>query len=435
MPTDINSEMTTPAANPGRVGVAHTPPELSGHPDTSHARTVPRSSRSLWLLLAIVAIVLGIGIVVGLLSRTASEHRLAQTTTHDAVLSVNTVHPSTAGAPGELALPGNTQAFADTPIYARTSGYLKQWFVDIGGHVRKGQLMAVIETPEVDQQLQVAQANVKSAQADLALANTTSERYQNLLKQDSVSRQETDVAVSGAAAKLASLQAAEANVRRLQELQSFEHVYAPFDGVVTARNTDIGDLIDAGGGSSQPRDLFRIAAINRLRVFAAVPEIYAPAIHDGATATLTLDEYPGHPFVGTVARNSSAIDPDSRTLNVEVDVNNAAHQLLPGAYVFVHFNLPSAIKGVTEPVTIPANALIFRAQGTQVALVRNGHVHLQAVTIAKDEGSTLQIGIGLVATDNVIVNPADSLAEGQPVRLSTAEAAPEGDHATPGGKP
>lgn len=409
MPTQTNTDMTTPSATPGRLGVAHAP-----EPHSDHTPAARRSSPGAWLGLALLLIVLAIGIVVGILSRKAHEHRLEETTVHDAMLSVNTVHPTVTGSASEISLPGSTQAFNDTPIYARTSGYLKQWFVDIGAHVRKGQLMAVIETPEIDQQLQVAQANAKAAQADLALANTTSDRYQNLLKQDSVSKQETDVAVSSATAKLAALQAAEANVRRLQELQSFERVYAPFDGVVTARNTDIGALIDAGGGNSQPRDLFRIAAINQIRVFVAVPEIYAPAIHDGATATLTLDEYPGQPFTGTVARNSSSIDQTSRTLNVEVDVPNAQHRLLPGAYVFVHFRMPQAV----QSLSVPANALLFRAQGTQVGVVRNGRVHLQNVTIGHDNGSTLEIATGLSASDNVILDPADSLSEGQSVRAS-----------------
>ncbi len=427
MPVDTNTEITTPGTERrDSFSGAHNP----SHPDPGHALPAPRrGNRGAWLLLLILAVVLAVGIAIGILSRARTEHTLIDTTRQDAVLSVNTTHPTVTGTASEIALPGNTQAFNDTPIYARTSGYLTKWFFDIGAHVRKGQLMAVIETPEVDQQLQVAQANVKSAQADLNLANSTSERYQNLLKQDSVSRQETDVAVSGAAARLAALEAAQANVRRLGELQSFERVYAPFDGVVTARNTDIGALIDAGGGSSQPRDLFRIAAIDRLRVFVPVPEVYAPAIHDGSTATLTVDEYPGQAFIGTVARNSSAIDQNSRTLNVEVDVPNADHKLLPGAYAFVHFKLPQA----AQRLSVPANTLIFRAQGTQVGLVRNGRVHLQNVTIGADNGSTLEIASGLTGLDNVIVNPADSLAEGQSVRLADAANDSGGESSNAGG--
>ena len=275
--------------------------------------------------------------------------------------------------------------------------------------------MAVIETPEVDEQLQVAQADLKSSQADLALANTTSERYQNLLKQDSVSKQETDVAVSGAAAKKAAAEAAEANVRRLQQLQSFERIYAPFSGVITARNTDIGNLINAGSGSASPKDLFRIASTNELRVFVAVPETYAPIIHNGDTAALTLDEYPGQQFMGTVTRNSNAIDAASRTLNVEVDVNNSAGKLLPGAYVFVHFNIPQQVR----LLSVPANTLLFRAEGLRVGLVRDGRVHLQPVTIGKDNGNTLEIAAGLTANDQIVLDPSDSLFEGQQVHVAS----------------
>jgi len=265
----------------------------------------------------------------------------------------------------------------------------------------------------------VAQANLKSSQADLALAETTATRYQNLLKTDSVSQQETDVATSGATAKRAAVEAAEANVRRLQQLQSFERIYAPFSGVVTARNTDIGDLINAGTGDaasgSAPKDLFRIAATGKLRVFVSVPEVYAPNIHDGDLATLTLDEYPGQPFTGRVARNSNAIDMASRTLNVEVDVDNPQGKLLPGAYVFVHFKLPQA----QQKLSVPANALLFRSEGLRVAVVRNGRAHLQPVTIAKDNGATLEVAAGINANDQIILDPPDSLTEGQPVRVNT----------------
>jgi len=278
--------------------------------------------------------------------------------------------------------------------------------------------MATIETPELDEQLQVAKANLQSAQADLNLANTTSDRYQNLLKSDSVSKQETDVAVSGAAAKKAAVAAAEANVRRLQQLQSFEKVYAPYSGTVTERNVDIGDLIDAGspGTGSTAKEMFRVASINTLRVFVQVPEIYAPNIKNGDTATLTLDEYPGQVFTGTVARNSSAIDQASRTLDVEVDVNNSDRRLLPGAYVFVHFKIPQTAR----MLSIPSNTLLFRAQGLQVGIVRNGIVHLQSVTIGKDNGKTVEIASGLTPSDQVILDPSDSLANGQAVQVATS---------------
>jgi RND family efflux transporter MFP subunit len=401
MATDINTDLTTPSdtAAPGHGSDA--------------VDVAPGPSKGSWVVLAAITALLIIGVIWGVTARSADEHQLARTTHAASELTVAVSHPIVTGEAGEIALPGNTQAFNDTPIYARTNGYLKKFFVDIGQHVAQGQLMAIIETPEVDQQLQVAQADLKSAQANLSLADTTAERYQNLLKQDSVSQQETDVAVSGAAAKRASVEAAEANVRRLQQLQSFEQIYAPFSGVVTARNTDIGDLIDAGSGSAQPKDLFRIAATGKLRVFVAVPEIYAPDIHDGDTATLTLDEYPGQQFTGRIARNSNSIDMASRTLNVEVDVDNPQNKLLPGAYVFVHFRLPQQ----QAQLSVPASALLFRSEGLRVAVVSNGRVHLQPITIAKDNGATLEVGTGLNPSDQIILDPADSIAEGQPVRI------------------
>jgi RND family efflux transporter MFP subunit len=415
MPTDINTDLTTPGANAPGAPLRHIPP----HPDPAHALPEPRpNARRTWIVLGILAAILLAGILWGILARSADEHHLVSVTDENAELTVRVTHPAVTGTESEIALPGNTQAFDDTPIYARTDGYLKNFFVDIGQHVTKGELMAVIETPEVDQQLQVAQADLKSAQADLALADVTATRYQNLLKSDSVSRQETDVATSSAAAKRASVEAAEASVRRLQQLQSFERIYAPFSGVVTARNTDIGDLINAGTGDaatpSDHKDLFRIAATGKLRVFVAVPEVYAPDIHDGDTATLTLDEYPGQQFTGRVTRNSNAIDMASRTLNVEVDVDNPQGKLLPGAYVFVHFKLPQ----VQARLSIPANVILFRSEGLRVAVVRNGHVHLQPITIAKDNGATLEVGSGLTASDQIVLEPPDSIAEGQAVRIN-----------------
>jgi RND family efflux transporter MFP subunit len=383
-------------------------------PSPQHA---PVSVRIAAVVIALL--ILG-GIAYRLIGRASAAHHLEHETQLDAIPTVDIIHPAITGASSEVALPGNTQAFDDTPIYARTSGYLKQWLVDIGHHVTQGELMATIETPELDEQLQVARADLKSTQADLDLANTTSERYQNLLKLNSISRQETDVAVSGAAAKRAAVEAAEANVRRLAQLQSFEKVYAPYSGIVTQRNTDIGDLINAGSASTNntAKELFHIASVKELRVFVAVPEVYAPDIHNGDPATLTLDEYPGQLFSGTVARNSGSIDPDSRTLNVEVDVNNQTDKLLPGAYVFVHFKIPTQ----SRELSIPSDALLFRAQGLQVGLVRNGHVHLQTITIGKDNGKSVEVSTGLSAEDQVILAPSDSLAEGQPVQIATKPA-------------
>lgn len=399
---------TSPAAMP--------PSDVSAQPAVAARRGVPRA---VWIIVGVVAVVLLIVIVLGILSRASAEHSLKQTTETNAVLSVAVTHPLVSSTSPEIALPGNTQAYVDTPIYARTNGYLRKWYFDIGAHVKKGQLMATIETPEVDQQLQVAQADLKSSQANLNLARTTSQRYVNLLKLDSVSKQETDQAVSDETAKTAAVEASAAAVRRLQQLQSFERIYAPFDGIVTARNTDIGALIDAGAGSAQPRDLFRLASTGLVRVFVPVPEAYAPDIADGGKAYLTLDEFPNKRFEGIITRNSSAIDPLSRTLNVEVDVPNTQGLVLPGAYVFVHFSTPVH----ADTVSIPANTLLFRAQGLQVGVVRDGHVHLVAVSIAHDLGATVDIRSGLSPGDRVILDPSDSLAEGQEVHVTEKDKA------------
>jgi RND family efflux transporter MFP subunit len=414
--TDINTDMTTPSAD--YAPLEHPIPP---HPDPAHAlptpKRIPAGARITVILIAVLVLA---GIAYRLIGRAADERQLDNKTLLDAVPTVDVISPTVTGTSSEIALPGNTQAFDDTPIYARTSGYLKQWFVDIGQHVSKGELMATIETPELDEQLQVAQADLKSSQADLNLANTTSDRYQNLLKLNSVSQQETDVAVSGAAARLAAVEAAEANVRRLSQLQSFEKVYAPYSGIVTQRNTDIGDLINAGSATANntAKELFHIASVNELRVFVAVPEVYAPDIHNGDTATLTLDEYPGQLFTGIVTRNSNSIDPNSRTLNVEVDVNNHDEKLLPGAYAFVHFKIPVQ----SREFSIPSDALLFRAQGLQIGIVRNGHVHLQSITIGKDNGKSVEIATGLSPDDKVILDPSDSLSEGQSVKIATQPA-------------
>ncbi|MBW4028157.1 MAG: efflux RND transporter periplasmic adaptor subunit [Acidobacteria bacterium] len=369
-------------------------------------------TRGIWIGLCVVAVVLAVVIVAGIASRSAADRALVRENQTAAILDVQIVHPAGTSTSDEVALPGDTQAFVDTPIYARTSGYLKSWYFDIGAHVRKGQLLATIETPELDQQLLVARSDLKTAEANLNLAKTTAARYTNLLKSNSVSKQETDVVVSDAAAKQSVVDAALSNVRRLEQLQGFENIYAPFDGVITARNTDIGALIDAGS-STTPKELFHMGAIGELRVFVAVPEAYSTAIKTGEKVGLTLDEYPGQTFIGTIARNSNAIDPTSRTLNVEVDIANPKGLLLPGAYVFVHFKVPDH----ATTLTLPANSLLFRAQGLQVATVRDGKVHLVPIAISRDQGATLQIATGLAPTDSVILDPSDSIAEGQQVRI------------------
>jgi RND family efflux transporter MFP subunit len=348
----------------------------------------------------------------GIHSRVAAESRLKQRTEEAATPTVAVVSPQEGAPTQEIVLPGNTQPFSDAPIYARTSGYLKRWYFDIGAHVQKGQLLAEIETPEVDQQLQQAQADLDSAQANLNIAKITASRWQDLVSTGSVSQQETDQAVSNLSAVQAAAESSAANVRRLEQLQSFEKIYAPFDGIITARNTDIGALIDAGA-NTQPRELFHIAAIRKLRLYVAIPEVFSRAARSGAPATLTLDEFPGQTFHGTLVRNANSIDIASRTLLVEVDVDNPTGQLLPGAYVFVHLKLPDQ----TRSVTIPSNTLIFRKEGLQVGLVRNGKAELLPVKIGRDYGSSVEIVSGLQPTDAVIVDPSDSLVAGMPVRL------------------
>jgi RND family efflux transporter MFP subunit len=391
----------------------HPSGEYPPAPETVVEAEEPKLTRGTWIGMAVVAAIVAAVVIFGLMARRGSERILEKETAASAIPSVNVVYPAPSTLSSEIALPGNTQAYMDTPIYSRTNGYLKSWYFDIGAHVRKGQLMAQIETPEVDQQLQVAQADLKSAQANLDLANTTSTRYQNLLKTNSVSKQETDVAMSDASAKKAAVDASMANVRRLEQLQSFEKVYAPFDGIVTARNTDVGRLISAGQNTT-PQELFHLAAIGRLRVYVSVPEAYSSAIKDGAKATLTLDEYPGKAFEGTIARNSNAIDQSTRTLNVEVDVDNPKAELLPGAYVFVHFKVPEH----AASLMIPSNTLLFRSEGLRVGVVRDGRVQLVPVKIGKDSGATVEIASGLSPNDAVILDPSDSLASGQEVQIA-----------------
>jgi RND family efflux transporter MFP subunit len=357
----------------------------------------------------------------GIHSRAAAESRLKQRTEEAAVPTVDFVYPREGAPTQEIVLPGNTQAFSDAPIYARTSGYLKRWYFDIGAHVQKGQLLAEIETPEVDQQLQQARADLDTAQANLNIAKITAVRWQDLVSDGSVSQQETDQAVSNLSAVKAAAESSAANVRRLEQLQSFEKVYAPFDGIITARNTDIGALIDAGA-NTQPKELFHMAAIRTLRLYVAVPEVYSRAARSGAPAALTLDEFPGQTFHGTLVRNANAIDLASRTLLVEVDVDNPTGQLLPGAYVFVHLKLPDE----TRSVTIPSNTLIFRKEGLQVGLVRNGKAELVPVKISRDYGNTVEIVSGLQPTDAVIVDPSDSLIAGMPVHLGNKPAGGSG---------
>jgi RND family efflux transporter MFP subunit len=369
-----------------------------------------------WWIPVTAVVAAALVIFFGIRSRVSAEAQVTRITREAAVPSVIVVHP-TADAPAqEIALPGNTTAFIDAPIYARTNGYLKHWNVDIGTSVKKGQLLAEIETPEVDQQLFQARADLENAQANYNIAKITASRWEFLVSTGSVSQQETDQARSDLVARKAAADASASNVHRLEELQAFEKIYAPFDGIITARNIDVGDLIDAG--ASAPRELFHLASINKLRVYVAIPEVYSRAASNGAMATLTLDEFPGEVFKGTLVRNANSFDAASRTLNTEVDVDNPKGQLRPGAYVFVHFKLPESIKSVT----VPSNALLFRKEGLQVGVVRDGAVQLVSVKMGRDYGNSVEIVSGLSSSDAVVVSPSDSLTSGTPVKIADRSA-------------
>ena len=406
----MKSDQTNVAPREKLEIVQTNPPEI---PEQKPLRTgLPRG---VLVLLAVTAVVLAVVIVFGIHSRLAAETRLQQVTDQTAIPSVNVTHPQLGDRADELVLPGNTQAFIDSPIYARTNGYLRRWYVDIGARVSKGQLLAEIETPELDQQLQQARADLGTAEANLNLSQITAERDENLLKTRSVSTQERDNAVNGYAANKATVQSNLANVARLEQLQSYENVHAPFDGIITARETDIGALIDAGANA--PKELFHIASISKLRVYVAVPEVYSLAARTGAPADLTLDEYPGETFHGTLVRNSDSIDTVSRTLLVEADIDNVGRRLKPGAYVQVHLKIPEG----SRSLVVPANALLFRREGLQVGVVRDGKAELVRVTPGHDYGDTMEILSGLQPTDDVILSPSDSLMSGTPVQISDSK--------------
>lgn len=388
---------------------------VSGGSDIGGRRPPSSGSAKFIIVLLVVLIVAGVVIYRGVSTRVRASAEVKADTQDLAVPSVSLAQPKRSAPQEEIELPGNVQAFIDAPIYARTNGYLKRWYVDIGGRVKKDQLLAEIDTPELDQQLQAARADVSTAKANYDLAQITSARYQSLLKSDSVAKQDVDNAVGSAQSKKAMVDSATDNVNRLEQLQSFEKIYAPFDGVLTARNTDIGQLIGSGSGPGA-KELFHVAAINTLRVYVNVPQIYAPAAVPGVQAYLTLPQYPGRRFPGRLVRNAEAIDQPSRTLLAEVDVANPNGELLPGAYAEVHFKLPSAATTVIIPVT----SLIFRSEGLRVGVVRNSHASMVPITIGRDFGTEVEVVSGLDGTEKVITNPPDSLVDGQEVRIANS---------------
>jgi RND family efflux transporter MFP subunit len=381
--------------------------------EPEQGRRQPASGNRLFTFLIIGAIVLVILGAFTLIQRRAQYHALAEETEALAIPTVAVIHPTAEVAQEDLVLPGTLQAYVDSPIYARTNGYLQKWYHDIGSRVAKGELLAEIDTPEVDQQLSQARADLNTTQANANLSKITATRFQDLLKTDGVSKQEVDNAVGDYEAKAATVKSAEANVRRLEELESFKHVYAPFSGVITRRNIDIGTLINAGNGGTQ-QELFTLAQTDPIRVYVTVPEMYASSVRSGLGAFLELTQYPGQNFQGKVVRTAEAIDPNSRTLLTEVDVPNKAAQLFPGGYAQVHLQ----VKVAASRVQVPVNALLFRAEGLRAVIVDANHrIHLRQLTIGRDYGTTLEVLQGVAPNDWIVLNPADSLDEGQDVRV------------------
>ncbi len=376
----------------------------------------PATPRKALLLIGLVVLLLVIGGLIAMAIRVRDNHVLADETQRESIPTVAVIHP-TAEKPGEeLLLPGTLQAYEESPIYARTNGYLLRWYKDIGSHVTKGELLADIDTPEVDQELTQARANRQQIVAQLDLAKINADRYVGLRKTDSVSQQEADQQSSGYQQAIANLDAADANVHRLEQLESFKHVYAPFSGVLTKRNVDPGALINAGSiGGAAGKELFDMARVDPLRVYVSVPQNYAPAIKVGMEAYVTLPELPGQKFKGTVVRTAEAIDMTTRTLLTEVDVPNKDGRLLPGSFGEVHFHTGTNALAITVPV----NAMLFRQEGPQAAVVgSDGKVHLHHISIGHDYGTTLEILGGLTLEDRIIINPSDSLEEGQKVNVA-----------------
>ena len=384
-------------------------------PTLVDVRTAKRSRKS-WILLVIAASVVAALLVSGIWSRVKAGATLRAETAQAALPAVSVVLPKQTAPADEIILPGNVQPFITSPIYSRTNGYLKKWYFDIGAHVRKGQLLAVIETPEVDQQLQQARSNLLTAQANLELASITKARYQGLLKSNAVSQQDVDNAVGTYNANKSIVEADKAAAEQYSALASFEKIYAPFDGVITARNTDIGDLINSGSGTGVKTDLFHIAQPGKLRVYVNVPEEYSQGIKTGMTADLTLAEFPGRKFQGKLVRSAEAINVTTRTLLVEVDLDNPTGTLLTGSYAEVHLAVPTQ----AATLLLPVNTLIFRSEGLRVGVVKEGKAVLTAVTPGHDFGNEIEIVSGLAANDQVIVNPPDSIVSGQAVQIVQA---------------
>src|SRR3984893_8524212 len=386
--------------------------DISSNPMHAEAGA-PKRRSSIFLFFLMIAVLLALVGIFLMFQRRSQYEALAKNTETLSVPTVAIIHPITEPGDENLVLPGTLQAYVESPIYARTNGYVKKWYRDIGSRVNKGELLAEIHTPEVDQQLGQARADLATSQANAHLSDITATRYSELLKTDGVSKQEVDNATGDLAANRATVQSSEANVRRLQELESFKRVEAPFSGVITKRNVDIGNLINAGnGGASQL--LFTLAQTDPIRVYVNVPETYAPSIHTGLGAYLELAQYPGEKFYGKVVRTAESIDISSRTLLTEVDVPNKSSQLLPGGYTQVHL----LVKATGQRLRVPVNALLFRSEGLRAVVIgADQKAHLQPILVGRDYGTTLQPLDALLPDQCIVLNPPDSLDDGQKVNL------------------
>jgi membrane fusion protein, multidrug efflux system len=394
----------------------HQPPGIQQPPEVP-----PAPPRKAMMIVGVALLLLLVAGAITLLNHVSHDRALAKETERETVPTVAVVHPLAETPDEDLVLPGSLLAYEESPIYARTNGYLVRWYKDIGSRVSKGELLAKIDTPEVDQELDQTRAARQQIVAQLELAKISADRWENLRKTDSVSAQEADQQTSGYKQAQANLAAADANVRRLEQLEGFKDVYAPFSGVLTRRNVDPGALINAGAGAAG-RELFDLAKVDPLRVYTSVPQAYAPYIKVGAKTVVTLQEFPGQKFVAKIARTAEAIDPNTRTLLTEVDVPNKDGRLLPGSFGEVHFAVGSGV----NKVTVPVNAMLFRAQGPQLAVVgADNKVQLRSINIGRDYGATLEILGGVTTTDQIVINPADSLENGQEVNVAQPQPSPQ----------
>jgi RND family efflux transporter MFP subunit len=389
----------------------------------------PRAGRGALLRwFFILFLIFGVLGVYSVFQRRTEHQVLAEQTERMTVPYVSVIHATPVNGSSEMVLPGTLKAYVESPIYARTNGYLKKWYKDIGSRVKSGEILAEIDTPEVDQQLAQARADLSTAQANVTLSEITAARYQDLLKTESVSRQDADNANGDLAAKRAMVQSAEANVKRLEDTESFKRVYAPFSGVITARNVDPGTLINAGNGGLATKEMFDLAQIDPIRVYVSVPQSFGPSIHTGAKACLTLAELTGRNFCGTVVRTANAIDPSTRTLLTEVDVPNPSGTLLPGAYAQVHFDV--RLSG--QRLSLPINALLFRPEGTLAAVVgEDSRLVMKPITIGRDFGNAVEVLEGIEQADRVVINPPDSLQPGEQVNITPRP----GGNSSGGGQP